>query len=255
MPPKLEFEFVVQSQDVYKDGFTKETRTRIRKQAMKKVGVERRKLGDYGKHNMRQCPVIVDEIIYNATPMVAEVSRPNESTKQAKTKTPSTVLYQQTVPSSSSNTRPRHAGISTALCIAAPMPLSGLDRLVADYGINPVHFSSLTNVHLGGVAAAVLSSEPQRLQGLLAGRSWSYFMFVPSRFGHYPFLDDALRCLIAKVRAMMAPSDTNEKMIFSYYGKALTSLQKAVQDPKNCSSPDVLGATGILSVFEVSKFR
>jgi hypothetical protein len=245
------FEFIVQEQDAYKTGFTKETRTRIRKQAMKKIGEERRKHGDYGKHNLRQCPIVVDEIIDRPVPTATTVplTLPFRDGSQSRDQLVGLASRSESAAGGGSGSGV-HSDPDT--CIAAPMPLSGVDRMVADYDINPVHFSALTNIQLGGVAASVLSHEPERLQHLLGGQHWSYFSFVPSRFGHYPFLDDAVRCLVAKVRSMVTSSAEAESVVLSHYGKALKSLQEAVQDPNLAMGPDVLGATGILSVFEVS---
>jgi hypothetical protein len=264
----VSFEFVVQSQDVYQDGFSSDTRTRIRKQAMKKVGAERRKGGGYGKRNLRQQPIVVEDIIYSPVPsaVVKSTAASTASGDEAEGQ-PSCWSLQirsahpaapsSSSPSSASSTSSTSSDSPSSPSFANPcrlrqMPLSGVDRLVADYGINPVHFSALTNVHLGGVAVSVLARQPHRLQGLLSDRTWSYFSFVPARYGQHPYLDDALRCLVVKARAIMAPSAEADKMILAAYGKALQSLQKAVQDPSLVAGPDVLGATGILSVFEVS---
>ena len=301
-----QFEFIVQGQDVYKQGFSREAKTRIRKQAMKKTAAERRKTNEHGKRNLRQLPVADDEPIVDPLPASTPLqlrfanaaravggvgsdavvlaaspwSRPIEAGlpddhadlqryKPSVRPAPySTTLRRQTWRKGQvySSTEPAEAPFG--IRITLPMPLSGLERMVADYGVNPIHFSSLTNIQVGRIAANLLSTEPQRLQKLLGSSSWSYFDFVPARIGHHLFLDDALRCLMFKTRALLTNdglacraeggrqrAEDVEKRILFHYGRALRGLQDAVQDPSLAQSPDVLGATGILSVFEVRAAR
>lgn len=99
----------------------------------------------------------------------------------------------------------------------------------------------------------VLSSEPSWLPGVLSCRQRSYFSFIPPRFGHSVALDDAFRCLITVAHSKLVPDhQSSHELIFSYYGKALRSLQSAVIDPKARYSVEALCATAILALFEVS---
>jgi hypothetical protein len=102
----------------------------------------------------------------------------------------------------------------------------------------------------------VLSSEPSWLPGVLSCRQRSYFSFIPPRFGHSVALDDAFRCLITVAHSKLVPDhQSSHELIFSHYGKALRSLQSAVIDPKARYSVEVLCATAILALFEVSGYR
>ena len=99
----------------------------------------------------------------------------------------------------------------------------------------------------------MLSSDPTQLPGVLLCRQWSYFSFIPTRFGHTLVLDDAFRCLITAAHSILVPTYRQpDSTILSYYGKALHSLQFAVNDPKTRYEPEVLCATGMLGLFEVS---
>ncbi len=52
--------------------------------------------------------------------------------------------------------------------------------------------------------------------------------------------------------AVLVPdSRPSEKAIFSHYGKAIGSLQAAVNDPKARFNPEVLCATALIALFEV----
>ena len=104
-------------------------------------------------------------------------------------------------------------------------------------------------------AAPLLSSEPDRLRGLLTCRQKSYFSYILPRLGHVPVLDDAFCCLIAAAQCMLLPSRSSRDVLFIHYGKALRSLQTAVDDPKTRCDTEVLCATAILAMFEVSLIR
>ncbi|KAE9374670.1 hypothetical protein N431DRAFT_372476 [Stipitochalara longipes BDJ] len=133
-----------------------------------------------------------------------------------------------------------------------PMPVSGLELLIKDRGIDPLDLSALASIHIGTVAAIVLSSEPSPLPGVLLCRQKSYFSFIPSHFGHTLALDDAFRCLITSAHSKLVPCHSSRReTILSNYSKALHSLQTAVKDSKTRYSTEVLCATAILAIFEL----
>ncbi|KAF4613431.1 hypothetical protein G7Y89_g15456 [Cudoniella acicularis] len=133
-----------------------------------------------------------------------------------------------------------------------PMPLSGLELLVRDRGIDPIDLSALTSIHIGTIASTIFASEPSRLSGVLLCHQRSYFSFIPSRFGHSLVLDDAFRCLITVVHSMLVPDHKpSQDKILSCYGKALHSLQSAVSDPAARYSTEAICATAILALFEL----
>lgn len=230
------FEFVIQGPK--SNGFSKETRTRIRRQAMKAVGAARRQSGRYGKHNQRQSPPELRQktidIALRLAPQACVVEEGKTGRKDtADASWPSDRTCSLTVPS--------------------PMPLSGIDAMVRDHGICPTDLSALTSAHIGRVASKILSSHSRMLVSLLSYPSWSYFSMIPGRFGYSSCLDDAVLCLMGKARILLAPSSkTSETLILSNYGKALQSLQSAVNNPALCTSADVLCATEVLALFEVS---
>jgi hypothetical protein len=152
-----------------------------------------------------------------------------------------------------------------------PMPLSGLELLIRDRGLDPMDLSALASIHIGTMlvlnlaflklfanhklnrAAIVLSSKPSPLPGVLLCRQRSYFSYIPSHFGHTLALDDAFRCLITSAHSKLVPCHSSRtETILSNYSKALHSLQSAVNDPKTRYSTEVLCATAVLSIFEVN---
>lgn len=55
-------------------------------------------------------------------------------------------------------------------------------------------------------ASTLLHLDSSQLPGILADRQWSYFSFLPSRFGHAVALDDAFRCLITAAHSLLVPN-------------------------------------------------
>lgn len=149
-----------------------------------------------------------------------------------------------------------------------PLPLSGLEMLVRDRGIDPVNLSALTSVHVGTMfvslhlspvpqlmrrrASTIFASEPARLSGVLLCHQRSYFSFIPARFGYASALDDAFRCLLTVVHSMVIPDHKpSHETTLNYYGRALNSLQSAINSPRDWYSTEVLCATAVLALFEV----
>ncbi|KAH8896580.1 hypothetical protein GQ53DRAFT_838146 [Thozetella sp. PMI_491] len=132
------------------------------------------------------------------------------------------------------------------------MPMSGLELLVRDRGLDPMDLSALTSVHIGPLASAMLQSKPSQLPEVLLCRQWSYFSFIPPRFGHVAALDDAFRCLITVAHSSLVPAHRqSQEKILGYYGKALQSLQFAFEEPEARYTAEVLCAVGMLALFEL----
>ncbi|KAI1323892.1 hypothetical protein F5Y16DRAFT_327734 [Xylariaceae sp. FL0255] len=136
--------------------------------------------------------------------------------------------------------------------VVRSIPLSGLEVLAADCGLNPLDLSALASIHLGPVAAASLHADPSQLRRILSCQQASYFSFIPARFSEVPVLEDAYRCLITVAHSLLVPTKkTNNKTILGYYGKSLRSLQNAVDDPTSRHTAETLCAIGILALFEI----
>lgn len=216
--PESSFEFVIQDPQ---EKFSKETKTKIRKQAMRAVGARRRSDGPKS-------------------------------------------------PSPTSISRQRQGRDSEKMPYSVSMPLSGLELLVRDRGIDPIDLSALASVHMGAMLVApncprkctdhrlyrasdIFSTQPTRLSSVLSCRQRSYFSFIPPRFGQAAVLDDAFRCLVTAVHSLLVPDHkSNPRVILHCYETALHSLRSAVSDPTVRYSSEVLCATAMLALFEVS---
>lgn len=315
------YEFVIQGQNPR--SYTKETQTKIRRQAMRAAAQARKAAGNYGKRNVRQQRLVVQSTdeeaagaagaelesgqisppgtLNSASSSTSTSSSPpsgrsnsdsveppssrssvgsgdglssgedsppltgpdpdellvplgssgarKASSASAWSSSASSQYSQYLVPYDASRQR-RHA------LMPSRMPPSGFDMLVVEYGIHPQDLSGLTSIHIGPIASNVLGQGPTKLlPQVMRCRQWSYFDFVASRYGRgHPCLDDALRCIALKTRAVLVPDQRRYNTeALAQYGRSLRSLQRAIDDPKSWVSADVLCATEILSLFEVSR--
>ncbi|KAF2111233.1 hypothetical protein BDV96DRAFT_189386 [Lophiotrema nucula] len=139
-----------------------------------------------------------------------------------------------------------------SLQTSRPFPLSGMELLVRNLGLDPLDLSALSSVHIGAAASAVLYSDPTQLQDVLSCRQKSYFSHVAARFGHVNVLDDAFRCLVIMAHSLLIPTQRpTDAVVLSQYGKALRSLQSAINQETLRHSSEVLCATSILASYEI----
>lgn len=247
----------------------KEARTQIRKQAMKDIGIARKKRGTYGRSNMRQMPSkgSAEGINIPIWTMVEAVSS-SSSDSRASSKTPT---------SSSSGTLPSDTdlladcdeilpigcndewlmarsggeqGMSSMLMLSTMSTHPQYERARSTFGIDLMSLSILTNFNVGRSTIAILAADPTRLASLLGEQQWSYLEYVPGRYGTSQCLTAAADCLLAKVRAALAPQDKGHALCDRLYGRALRSLQDAIASDTSAMDADVLCATQLLSLHE-----
>lgn len=229
-----EFVFIDQS-DEGKVSNNKATRRQIRKQAMRDAGLARKQRGSYGQHNLRQYPLFVSE-------GESSISSPAPSTPP-----------EEESEAADSNARIWQLARQWQKTIPTKMPLGPYEKLRRDLDFDITELSLLTTLSFGRGAARALASQPAQLAGILLGSNSSYLNFVPTRYEENPLLRDVLFCTAAQSRWLLRPqSMTAETAILASYGNALQRLQKALTDPDQCLHPDVLCATQVLGLFEVS---
>jgi hypothetical protein len=87
---------------------------------------------------------------------------------------------------------------------------------------------------------------------VLSCRQQSYLSFVPLHYGHVAALDDAFRSLVTAAHSKLIARDgQDDNKALVYYGRALGSLQSAVNDPDERRRPEVLCAVSMLALVEV----
>lgn len=213
---------------------TQDTRRLIRKQAMSRAAAARRRRGLWGQQNRRQYPVSFPAV---QEPTGAENEAAASSSEQAGSGSPQLAITQMAKP---------------RMVIPASVPSSGYESMRIDYGFDLLDMSALTTYHSGRLIAQLLSREPLRLVHILRCPQWSYFSFLPSRYGHSACLDDAARCVAARLSQWMKfPSEIPSNGVLSLYAKSLNSLQSALNDTFLCLQPETLCATTMLAIYEV----
>ncbi len=135
--------------------------------------------------------------------------------------------------------------------IPASPSSTGFEAVRIAFDFDPTSLSCLTDIHVGRATARPLRDKPDRLREILRCKRWSYYEYLPSRFGQSRCLDDAIRCIAARVRQWFNNSAGPNRSALELYSKAVESLQAALNDPVLCHHPNVLCATEVLSLFEL----
>jgi len=244
-----EFQFVNSTVDAPKVPQDLAIRALIRKQAMKKASAARRRDGNYGKHNLRQYPVF----LFNTDNAVKPAASAQDY-HQEKSTVPADVTEEtKGVPEPHIKQSPE--SISRVVRFESiPRSLSArgyeLTSMKSDFDINDL--STLSTLHVNRAARAALSQNPYHLiYQLRSHKQSSYLSYLPSRYGQIPCLSDATDCVIARARQIISPNRNWESAVICFYLKALNSLQKALDNPKQRFKPEVLCATEILALYEV----
>ena len=226
-------------------------RVTIRKQAMKKASAARRRDGNYGKHNLRQYPIF----LYDTDNPIKPADAPQQL-NQAKAEEQADVeTAKESAPAQEPHIKQSPDSISKVILYESiPRSLSArgyeLTSMKSDFDINDL--STLSTLHINRAARAALSQNPYHLiYQLRSHKQSSYLSYLPSRYGQIPCLSDATDCVIARARQIISPNRNWESAVISFYLKALNSLQKALDNPKQRFKPEVLCATEILALYEV----
>jgi hypothetical protein len=188
------FEWIVINKDSRHD--RKKMLGKIRSHAMKATAASRKKSGIWGKRNQRQYPQYVPYPISSAFALRSETSNISEVVLDSGSKD---TYSQERDGLKISPTTPCDRKLAVRLSLESPMPLSGLDQLVAEIGVNVLNLSALTTVQMGKTATSFLTANPKRLVHLVSSRKISYLTHVATRFGSSYCLDDAVRCVATKV--------------------------------------------------------
>ncbi|KAK3115694.1 hypothetical protein LTR53_004710 [Teratosphaeriaceae sp. CCFEE 6253] len=246
----------------------KEARTTIRKQAMRDVGIARKKKGTCGRVNLCQLPLYPESASVPFRTAVALTLSQSSSSTRSSSRTPAG----QTPRSSHSNavdwaefddivpreevadalqTYATERGLGGALMLTELSPLPEYERARSKFGIDLMSLSILTNFNVGKSTIAILSADPTRLASLLNLQQWSYLEYVPERYGPSECLTAATNCLLAKVHTVLAPKEECYAICNRLYGKALRALQDAIASDSSAMDADVLCATQLLSLHEL----
>jgi len=238
-------------------------RTLIRKQAMKDVGIARKKRGGYGRVNLRQN--LVER--HTDAPIRSLNDRGQVSDERSSTSTPSSSSTFACPDPDTDATTPNEqqqlvstkqvAEFSTQQPWTVPLngpPATDFQRLRMKYHFDIRDLSILTSFNVCSGTMLAISKNPELLSTLLGSEMQSYLQYMPDRYGHKPFLTAVIDCVSAKVHSKLYPlNDMFEGMILRMYAKALAYLQVAVAGDESSLDPDLLCAIQMLSLHEVGK--
>ena len=246
------------------------TRIQIRRQAMSRAASARRQRGNYGKKNLRQFPVLVTD---PEQPQEADGKTSTDPQKTAESIAPSTATSVLSLPERSRGNK-REAPSSDVVAakrkstsppikilsesstakLLPSLPTTGYESMRSEFNFDVLDLSGLTTYHIGRPVVEELSRSPSALVDLLKHKPWSYFSYVPQRIGQTACLDDAVRCVLARVcQCVGTPGEPPTRSVLAFYSKALKSLQAAIDDPELRLHANVLCATEVLAIYEVSK--
>ena len=234
-------------------------RKKIRKQAMSRAAAARKSSGVWGMRNLRQYPVFIHKPDVVETPQVEE-SQQKDGTFTKGTESISRFSLHRPVSDGQNKAESlfltaevdaNKQGPSDVLAIPRKMSSTGYEAMRNEFDCDLLDMSALTTFHVGRITRATLATHPARLIDILRCRQWSYVSYLPSRFGYNACLDDAIRCVTARIRQWVGATPNIDEFVMSLYSKALKSLQAALNDPVQCMQTDVLAASQILTLYEV----
>ncbi|KAK9418821.1 hypothetical protein SUNI508_07593 [Seiridium unicorne] len=259
----IKFEWIHSSSDDINKEHDAEKRKAVRVQAMKAAAASRKKTGTWGKQNMRQPEVVrlySNDKATSASASHKEASRNSVRARDMLRPTNHVIPIIRYL-NSDGRSATMHLGTPATSQfeqsngrIGRPMPLPGFEHLSVDVGVNVLDLDELTCVATGQVAGSLLAQHHTTLDKLIVRRRQSYLFHIPARYGHSPCLDDALRCVATKAKRILLPDSataSGELDTYGLYGKALSSLQAAVNDANDWTDPHTLGAIEILSICEL----
>lgn len=116
-----------------------------------------------------------------------------------------------------------------------------------------VELSSLASLEVGRYTGQRLIERSRSIAHFLGGTTWSYCRYVPFHYAQSVLVRNATDCVVARVRCLLTPEDTDwESLALTSYSKALSNLQEAINSTSQHPTTEVLCATQILSLYEVS---
>ena len=256
-----DFQFIVMNEPT----IPKDARTTIRKQAMKEIGLKRRKKGQPGDANQRYVPVnfpeqgneiladnsadtIIsaraltrkDDIWDGGSDYSAAWGRPIPTTSDV-----DEMLYDEEAPGSRVMVVRQDTTSTFKLMWSNTLTMSDYDRVRSRHGVELTDLSALALFSPG-------NSSAHRSASLFHNQQWSYMHYVPARYGITPCLTATTNAVLAKVRMILSPDCGGAGTCSGLYGVALRAVQEAIGNEMTAGDADVLCATQLLSLYEVS---
>jgi hypothetical protein len=264
-PSLQDFQFIVFNGSRIPDD--PEVRTIIRKQAMRDVAVARKKRSDHRPVSSMQYRVLDNSTDTQKRTVRHSLGVSRESTSLAsRANSRSTAHFttgsvtKMTASREVMRLDPSSASLAcveqyeTWLPFPAANPTNGYEALRAKYHFDITDLCLLTSFHVGQGTMSAMARDSSLLGTLLGKQMSSYLSFVPSRYGHKPYLTAVVDCLITKAHGTLHPHNAGiSATMIRMYGKALRAVQEAIGDGEASRDADLLCAVQMLSFYEVCR--
>ncbi|KAI4246888.1 MAG: hypothetical protein LQ352_006276 [Teloschistes flavicans] len=211
---------------------------------MVKAAAARRRRVKYGRWNVPHLPISWTVVPQPATGTI-------ETEDQDRAYPVETTTTACELPQLSVVTVPQAGDVSRIDWIPKNLSSTGYEAVRIRYDFDVLALSALTSIHVGRATAEPLHDRPPRLSEILRCKKWSYFDFLPPRYGETQCLDEAICCVAARVRQWVTSYGVPDPMCLGLYTRAVKSLQAALDDPLQRLHPNVLAATQVLAIFEL----
>jgi hypothetical protein len=240
----MSFLFVVQ--DGRQPSHDPTMRTLIRKHAMRDVAADRRRRGNYGKHNLVQFPVFVVQEKYPDKTLLDKEAAAGSQTE--------TGLALQPRNQARSQLRAGRA-VAGGACFLAEIPRSPCANQSLPSGLFALlKYLPLAGLRLG-LTPAISQTHPPNVEELLTPQlgARKLLSFIPCRYREVEAIRLVIDCLVAKLRRMIrgdrCPKD--EMRILVLHTKAIRAVSSALEKEGTCFLPETLCATELLAAYEV----
>lgn len=220
---------------------------------MKDIATARRQKGDYGKHNLLQVPLFLEQNHLDEDRTCGPPT-PSDGALRIRNRDGSESDEASAV---GSKRWSRRSPVSERH-LAIPGTLRLDFAILADLSLL-LDLVPLTGLRLGIATLSHLEPESTHTKSFSASHigSRKLLSFIPSRYGKVPSLTHATDCVVAKLRQMLlspeSRSTKGDTLVLTHYTKALRALQAALDDESQQVTPETLCATVLLGVFEVSR--
>lgn len=232
---------------------------------MKDVGLARRKRGNYGRVNMRQAVVVVEDkdTGCHIESAVADASSISSSTspssgnqtpnshKPASETTAGTDWSEQSTNDWALTRRTSNDLNDWSLLLPSLSCNSAYEQTRAKFCVDIPQLSILTNWSVSRSAIPILSADPLRLFTLMEEYCWSFLEYIPQMYESNKCLAAATDCVLAKASEVLTPYPASQGQTMSLYAKALRLLQDSISDPCTSTSAEVLAATQLMALHEL----
>jgi hypothetical protein len=258
--PLQEFEFIVSDGPQIPED--PKIRTIIRKQAMRDVVVERKKRGSHRRANTMKYRVVDSGTDTSTRTVILDTGASGESPsldsrtsfRAAKRSATEMTASRGLIRFNQSTTATAYFEEHQTVPHVPTVTLTnGYEALRSKYQFDITDLCLLTSFHVGQGTMSAMARDPDLLQTILGKQMGSYLYFLPSRYGHKPYLTAVVDCLIAKAHGTLHPHDTKmSARVLRMYGQALKAVQTAISDEEASLDADLLCAVQMLSFYEVS---